>query len=109
MLYTVVSADGPTDRIRLYPSPVAAREAARGERPVAALAMDLDPWGRRVVPATIPLRDVDPTWSAPVELHADGSATARGPIPEALFLDCPTLRPVMGLGLGTNGTTTYTG
>lgn len=85
MLYTSTSPAENYDRIRLFPSIEAALVLSRGGA-VQPVALGLDVGMRRVVPLWTDPWLFDPTWTSPVQLHPDGSVTARGPIPKPLFL-----------------------
>ncbi|HEX8202968.1 MAG TPA: hypothetical protein VF590_21005 [Isosphaeraceae bacterium] len=90
MLYTPSLPADQGDRVRLYPSPAAARAEAGSDRPIFGVAVRLESRQRRVVPLW-PLSpafdvDIDPTWATPAQIHADGSVTARAPIPRPLFV-----------------------
>lgn len=85
MLYTVTSPSDPYDRIRLFPSPEAARATEIG-KPVRVVAVGFDPRMRRVIPLWTDPQSFDPAWTAPAQSHADGSVTAKGPIPTSLFV-----------------------
>ncbi len=87
MLYTVTSPTEPYDRIRLFPSLEAARAMAFDGRHVQIVAVDYDHRMRRVVPLEIDPMLLDPAWSAPAQYHPDGSVTAKGPLPEHLFVN----------------------
>ena len=86
MLYALVEPARQPDRIRLFPSEEAARRSAVGEREPVAVAVFCDAPSHRVFPSWTDPVIFDPTWATPAELHADGSVTARGPIPECLFI-----------------------
>jgi len=86
MLYTSAVAAHRDDRIHLFDSREAASVGARDGRPVLQIALRFDPQGRRVTPLWVDSSAFDPAWWAPAELHADGSITARGPIPGPLIL-----------------------
>jgi len=85
MLYTLTSPAESYDRIRLFPSLEAAR-AAEETRPIRVVALGFDARMRRVIPLWTDPQSFDPAWSAPAQSHADGSVTAKGPIPTSLFL-----------------------
>ena len=85
MLYTLAPAAHREDRILLFPSMDAARITADRDREVLGVALSFDARGRRVTPLWIDAQAFDPAWWAPAELHADGSITARGPIPAPLI------------------------
>lgn len=85
MLYTPTSPAEQGDRIRLFPS-VAAARAAVGERLLYGVAVHYDVRARRLIPAWADPWAFDPSWTAPAQLHGDGSVTARGPIPAVLFI-----------------------
>ena len=85
MLYTRTPAGQQRDRIELFPHPAAAALALDGH-PVIGVAVQYDARSRRLVPLRAMPREFDPTWTTPAESHPDGSVTARGPIPELLFL-----------------------
>jgi hypothetical protein len=73
------------DRVRLFMTAEAALAVADPEHVVHAVAVGFDDRMRRVVPLWTDPEQFDPTWSAPAQSHADGSLTARGPIPRALY------------------------
>ncbi len=85
MLYALRSTERPSDRIRLFPNMRAARAAACDGQSIHEMAVWHDEGGRRVLPLWTDPQVFDPYWSTPAELHADGSITARGPFPEALY------------------------
>jgi hypothetical protein len=87
MMYTPTRPAEQGDRILLFPDPLAAKAALGEGRALFGVAVQFDRRGRRVAPLGPDPRGIDPTWSAPAEAHADGSATARGPIPSPLFID----------------------
>jgi hypothetical protein len=86
MLYTPTRPVDQGDRIRLYPSPDAARAEAGSDRPIFEVAVRLESRQRRVVPLWTLPQAFDPTWTTPAQIHADGSVTARAPIPRPLFV-----------------------
>ena len=83
MLYTRTIPAEQRDRIELFPDVDAAR--MDGHR-VIGVAVHFDARSRRLVPLRAMPREFDPMWTTPAEFHADGSITARGPIPELLFV-----------------------
>lgn len=85
MLYTLTSPADIYDRIRLFPSREAALAVAEGARKVLTVAVDFDPRMRRVIPSWTDPNHFDPEWTTPAQPHADGSVTAKGPIPSPLF------------------------
>lgn len=85
MLYTFTNPSDPYDRIRLFPSPEAAR-ATEGGKPVRVVAVGVDARMRRVIPLWTDPNSFDPSWTTPAQWHADGSVTAKGPIPSPLFV-----------------------
>jgi hypothetical protein len=88
LLYTVIPpAQG--DRILLYPDEQTARAVVNASRPICSVAVRFEMRHRRIIPLLSRPVGVDPTWAAPAEQHADGSITARGPIPEVFFAECP--------------------
>jgi hypothetical protein len=88
MLYTVMpTAQG--DRILLYASEQAARASADAGRPICSVAVRFEARHRQIIPLGGRPEGIDPTWAAPAEQHADGSITAKGPIPEVFFAACP--------------------
>jgi len=86
VLYTHTLPTRQADRIRLYPTSDAARAEAGDGRPILLVALRFDALDRRVNPLWTDPQSFDPTWTAPAEFHADGSITAKGPIPESLFV-----------------------
>src|SRR4051812_28753744 len=86
MFYTFVHPQQQGDRVVLFPTPEAARAVTRGNPPIFGVTLRFERKNRRVVPSRITAGLLDPCWTASAEDHADGSITARGPIPEALFL-----------------------
>ena len=83
MLYTRTHPGQQRDRIELFPS----RDAAHVEgHPVIGVAVQFDARSRCLVPLRALPLEFDPTWTTPAESHPDGSVTARGPIPELLFI-----------------------
>lgn len=86
MLYALTSCSDQSDRIHLFPTIDAAQAAAAG-RPVYIVAAQPDPRTRRLVPSGVDPEWFDPTWTTPIECHGDGSFTARGPLPDVLFVD----------------------
>lgn len=84
MLYTAYEPTSQGDRIRLFPS-LAAFRTTFGNRAAFEVAVRYDPGDRRLYPLWTHPFSFDPTWSTPAQLHADGSVTARAPIPEVLF------------------------
>lgn len=87
MLYTPTRPADQGDRVRLYPSPDAARAEAGADRPIFEVAVRLEGRQRRLVPLWSLPQVLDPTWTTPAQIHADGSITARAPIPQPLFVD----------------------
>lgn len=87
MLYTSAEPKMQGDRIRLFPS-LSAYRSAFGSSPVHAVAVRFDPDGRRLFPLWTDPATFDPQWSTPAQFHADGSVTARAPVPQALFVPC---------------------
>jgi hypothetical protein len=85
MLYTMTSPAEDYDRILLYPSIEAARAVAGSMKPVHLVDVDYDEMMRRVIPLRTDPQAFDPDWSTPAQPHADGTVTAKGPIPEFLF------------------------
>jgi hypothetical protein len=85
MLYTPFCPDHALDRIRLFPSQEAARAFAGHGKRVLSVAVGFDAMMRRVVPLLCDPQAIDPNWSTPAQSHADGSVTAKGPIPEVLY------------------------
>jgi hypothetical protein len=88
MLYTSTSPAEQTDRIRLYPTPLAARGEIGDGPALFAVAVRLGARWHHLVPLWTDAGSFDPTWTTPAELHADGSITAKGPIPDSLFAAC---------------------
>ena len=85
MLYTRTVPALQRDRIQLFPSAEAARAGAGHDQPVLKVAIRHDAPGRRVISVMFDSSAFDPDWTAPAEYHADGSITAKGPIPSELF------------------------
>src|SRR5437016_5114813 len=94
MLFTSTDPARQADRIYLYPRADAAMATGEG-RSVYRVAVRFDVGGRRVVPLWPGRVWIDPAWAAPAELHADGSITAKGPIPCALFVGSVTGGPLL--------------
>ncbi len=88
MLYTLTDPAEPVDRVRLFLSLEEARNLSehRGEHSVYAVAASFDRRGRCLVPLERHAAAIDPDWTTPVQPHGDGSITARGPIPPALYV-----------------------
>ncbi len=86
MFYTATPPASQGDRVRLFPTPGAARSQVTGDRAIHAVAVALDAGGRALVPDWKRVPGIDATWRTPAELHQDGSVTARGPIPAQLFV-----------------------
>lgn len=88
MLYTLTDPARQGDRIVLYPR----FDQGRGEfghaPSIYLVAVRYDEWSRRLVPLRVDLRSIDPMWASPAYREADGTVTARGPIPEPLFTAC---------------------
>lgn len=96
MLFAPADSEGTPDRVRLFPTLEAAAGKAVPQREWIAVAVEVAPCGRRVSPLWTDARAFDPGWQSPAQLHADGSVTARGPIPEPLILAVPSdARPVL--------------
>jgi len=91
MLYAV-NPPARADRILLYPSAQAAQVSASHGRPIFAVAVRFEARHRCITPLSPAADGVDPKWFAPAEQHADGSITAKGPIPEVFFAPC-ALKP----------------
>jgi hypothetical protein len=83
--YTSTSPAHQGDRLRLYPSIEAARADAQGQ-PIYGVAVCLNAGGHRLSSLWTMIREIAPGWSTPAQLHHDGSVTAKGPIPAALFV-----------------------
>lgn len=86
MLYTLTSPADEYDRILLFPSPEAALALGTGQRSVRVVAVNFDSRNRRVVPLWTDPEQFDPAWTTPAQPHPDGSVTAKGPIPQQLFV-----------------------
>jgi hypothetical protein len=87
MFYVLTPPDCEAARIHLFPSRDAAIAQAGGEKSVYAVAVEFDRTGRcLVVPIWVILESVEAAWTTPAELHGDGSLTAKGTIPRALFV-----------------------
>jgi hypothetical protein len=84
MLYTPTRQG---DRIRLYPNPAAARAHAGDGQAIHAVAVNLDKMARYLTPVSKQMPGLDAGWRSTVELHEDGSVTARESIPEPLFVN----------------------
>lgn len=96
MLFAIADTERSPDRIRLFQTPESAQDQSRGDQEVIAVALEVDPQGRRVTPLWTDAREFNPEWDAPVQFHADGSVTARGPIPEPLIVAVPNdARPLL--------------
>jgi hypothetical protein len=87
MFYAVIPP-ARADRILLYPSEQAARDSASAGRPIFSVAVRFESRHRCITPLPPRPEGIDPTWFAPAEQHADGTITAKGPIPEAFFAQC---------------------
>ena len=87
MLYAVIPP-AREDRILLFPSAQAARLSASNGRPIFSVAVRFEARHRCITPLSPRPNGVDPTWFAPAEQHADGTVTAKGPIPEVFFAAC---------------------
>lgn len=84
------------DRVRLFPTPETAQDQGADNHEVVAVALEVDADGRRVTPLWTDPQEFNPDWHAPAQLHADGSVTARGPIPEPLIVAVPSdARPLL--------------
>ena len=88
MLYTHTDPASQGDRILLYPRFDEGRAERCLARSVFLVAVRFDPMSRRLLPLRIDLRKLDPNWTTPAYIEADGTITARGPIPEPLFTAC---------------------
>jgi hypothetical protein len=84
--YTFTSPAHQGDRLRLHPSVEAARADAQGQL-IYGVAVRLNPGGHRLSSLWTMMREIAPGWSTPAQLHHDGSVTAKGPIPAALFVE----------------------
>src|SRR5438552_3741445 len=93
MLYTLTRAGQQRDRILLFPSFDTARAVAGDEQAVVRVAVHFDERCRRIAPLWTNPQAFDPTWMTPAESHADGTITAKGPIPEPLFVEGPAPAP----------------
>ena len=91
MLYTLASLLHQADRIRLYPSAEVICSRGGG-RSIVGVSVRFVARDRRVVPLWTDPAQFDPAWTTPAELHADGSVTAKGPIPGPLFVDHPGVK-----------------
>ena len=97
LLYTTTSPDCQGDRIRLYPSPEAARSGVNDSRLVHGVAVVLDRGDHRIIPTWTDPQIFDSAWMTPAELLADGSIIAKGPIPAPLFVRGSSRgRPLLG-------------
>jgi hypothetical protein len=103
MLYTLQGPRPQADRVLLHASVEAARAHARGEGTVFAVAVRFEERSRRVVPLNVDPQLLDPTWATPAEHHADGSVTAKGPLPESLILGEACTEPALRKGLVFSG------
>ncbi|CAN5888100.1 hypothetical protein BH23PLA1_BH23PLA1_04600 [soil metagenome] len=92
MMYTNAHPSRQGDRIRLFPSRQAAEAALGDPESVIPVAVGVDSMGRRLFPTWICPEAFDPAWSTPAYMDADGSVTARAPIPRPLFVSCPMAR-----------------
>jgi hypothetical protein len=88
MFYALTPPESVTDRVRLYPTARAALAQACEDRTVFVVAVDLDAGGRLVVPRWVDPQAIAPDWATCAQLHGDGSITARGRIPQELFVGC---------------------
>jgi hypothetical protein len=89
MLYTVMPPALRRDRIILYPGQMAARAPADGAEAVDSVAVRFVARDRRIGPPPVDRGDGNPTWTTPAEGQADGTITAKGPIPEGFFAEYP--------------------
>ena len=74
------------DRIRLFPSLEAVQALLPAGDSAQVVAVDYDPRMKRVIPLWTDPTRFDPGWTTPAQPHPDGSITAKGPIPEDLFI-----------------------
>ncbi len=88
MYYALTPPHQQADRVRLYPTREAAIAHAGDDTPVYAVAVEFDKAGRLVVPCWVIPQAVEADWTTLAELHGDGSLTAKGAIPRALFVGC---------------------
>jgi hypothetical protein len=86
MFYCTCDPDHQGDRVHLYRDVQAAVAADRECRPVYEVALVLEANDRLVVAGDIDAPDFDPYWTTRVQLHGDGSITAKGTIPRELFV-----------------------
>src|SRR4051794_27264883 len=84
MLYTPTRQG---DRIRLYPTPEAAQAHAGDGQAIHAVAVNLDGIAHYLTPVSKQVPGLDAGWRSTVELHEDGSFTARESIPKQLFVN----------------------
>ncbi|HEV3162695.1 MAG TPA: hypothetical protein VGZ22_01545 [Isosphaeraceae bacterium] len=87
MMYTNTRPTYQGDRIDLFPDAKAAQAAGGNGMSPYRVAVRFDARERRVIPLWTHPSVIDPSWTALAEAHADGSVTARGPIPSLLFTD----------------------
>lgn len=87
MLYTLTPPTRQGDALHLYPTRQAALDHAMERQVIHGVAVDLDENRGCLVPAVKPPWGLDAGWTTSVERHADGSMTARGPLPEILFVN----------------------
>jgi hypothetical protein len=85
MLYTFEGPRDDADRVRFFLTAEAALAQADPEHEIHAVAVEFEDQMRRVVPRWTDPELFDPSWTTPAQPHADGSLTARGPIPRALY------------------------
>ena len=85
MFFTTTDPMHQSDRIYLYPRPEAALHGLNDGRSVFGVAVEFDLRSRKVTPLWVDRESFDPAWTTPAEPHADGSVTAKAPIPEPLF------------------------
>ena len=86
MLYTLARPEAQGDRIHLAARIEVLQVRADEGRAILGVAVHFDPRERRLIPLWSDPEAFDPAWSTPAEHHADGSITARGPIPAPLFV-----------------------
>lgn len=84
-LFTATHPDQQQDAIQLQANAEAARHEGGENQPVHRVAVCLSRDGHRLLPLGSFSPDFDATWATSAEPHADGSVTARGPLPGWLF------------------------
>jgi hypothetical protein len=84
MLYALVDSDHQSDRVRLFPSVMAA-QAADPSRPARPVSVRFCAEARLIVPLWTDPCAFDPDWRTPAYDLGDETIMARAPIPAPLF------------------------